>query len=366
MTSRFLDFFFFTKEKAESLKNDRIINTNLIHVHGLPNNLMSKDILKSSEYFGQYGKIIKIVISQKKDPENKRKTYSAYITYSNKIEASLAILCVDSLMIQGKIIRAFFGTNKYCCYFLNNSRCPNLQNCIFLHKIETNRDIIIKSNTVFSYDKHLQLAKKIIQLYYPEIRNLIRYHKKTEKNVFPFIDFVFLNEEEKEKYFISGDISYIKSNNNELNDSILNNNTSNKTYDKVESNNKIIGFISVNNSINNNYFNNIHMYNNICNNSSANKLFYFNNLNQKKLLNIINDYADIKSVNMLNNSPNLHSIILNLIKNILLVQTRLNNINKMSLKKMEYEYFKNNLSQKGINVNSLLGGCLDCLNEVAI
>ena len=69
---------------------------------------------------------------------------------------------------------------------------------------------------------------------------------------------------------------------------------------------------------------------------------------------------------MLNNSPNLHSIILNLIKNILLVQTRLNNINKMSLKKMEYEYFKNNLSQKGINVNSLLGGCLDCLNEVAI
>ena len=266
MTSRFLDFFFFTKENAESLKNDRIINTNLIHVHGLPNNLMSKDILKSSEYFGQYGKIIKIVISQKKDPENKRKTYSAYITYSNKIEASLAILCVDSLMIQGKIIRAFFGTNKYCFYFLNNSKCPNLQKCIFLHKIETDRDIIIKSNTVFSYDKHLQLAKKIIQLYYPEIRNLIRYHKKTEKNVFPFIDFVFLNEEEKEKYFISGDISYIKSNNNEQNDSILN---------KVESNNKIIGFVSVNNSINNNYFNNIHMYNNICNNSSANKPFYF-------------------------------------------------------------------------------------------
>ena len=118
--SRFFNSFFFTKERAESLKKIRIINTDLIHVQGFPKYLAKYNILKSPEYFGQYGTIKNLIISEKTNPNNKRKSYSAYITYSNKIEASLAILCVDSLMIKGKIIRVFFGTNKYCNYFLNN------------------------------------------------------------------------------------------------------------------------------------------------------------------------------------------------------------------------------------------------------
>ena len=48
------------------------------------------------------------IISEKTNPDTKKKSYSAYITYSNKIEASLAILCVDSLMYKGKLIRTFF------------------------------------------------------------------------------------------------------------------------------------------------------------------------------------------------------------------------------------------------------------------
>ena len=67
------------------------------------------------------------MISYKINPDNKRKNYSAYITYSKEREAALAILCVDSLMIKGKIIRAFFGTTKYCSYFLNNSKRQNLE-----------------------------------------------------------------------------------------------------------------------------------------------------------------------------------------------------------------------------------------------
>ena len=366
MTSRFLDSFFFTKEKAESLKQVRIIKTNLIHVHGLPKNLVSKDLLKSPEYFGQYGKIIKIIINQKENPDNNRKTYSAYITYSNKREASLAILCVDSLMIKGKIIRAFFGTNKYCNYFLNNNRCPNSAKCIFLHKLETNRDIIIDSKTVFSYDEHLQLAKKIIRFNELEIRNLIRNTKKTEKNIFPFIDYIFLNEEEKENYFESEDISYVRSNNNEQNSLALNNSNDN-LKSNLESKNTNIAFICVNNYINNKNSYNSYIYSNICNNSNNsfdNRLSNFNNISPKKHLNIISNYPCVKNLNMFQNPINLHSIIANSIKNILLVQSHFNNINKTSLKKMEYEYFKNNLIQKGIDVNNLLKGCLDCLNEV--
>lgn len=53
------------------------------------------EILAREEYFGQYGKIQKIVVNKDK-PFTPRgqvgPTYSAYITYSNEKEASLAIL----------------------------------------------------------------------------------------------------------------------------------------------------------------------------------------------------------------------------------------------------------------------------------
>ena len=79
--SRFLNSVFFTREKAESLQKIRIINTNLIHVQGLPKYLTTNNILKSPEYFGQYGTIMKLLISEKTNPDTNRKSYSAYITY---------------------------------------------------------------------------------------------------------------------------------------------------------------------------------------------------------------------------------------------------------------------------------------------
>ena len=46
--------------KAKSMsfnKEARIIKKNLIHVHGLPKRLSKLEILKSNEYFWQYGTI---------------------------------------------------------------------------------------------------------------------------------------------------------------------------------------------------------------------------------------------------------------------------------------------------------------------
>ena len=130
MESRFSSLFIYDKEKTEFLKKLRIIKQNLIHVQGLPKYLVNVNILKSRKYFGQYGTIKNIIISKKINQENNKEVYSVYITYKNNIEAACAILCVDSLLIFGKIIRAFFGTTKYCNYFLNNKTCPNLKKCM--------------------------------------------------------------------------------------------------------------------------------------------------------------------------------------------------------------------------------------------
>lgn len=55
-------------------------------------------MLIQEEYLGQYGKIIKIVVNNNKvytpnGPSGPQ--YSAYITFSNDMEASLAILAID-------------------------------------------------------------------------------------------------------------------------------------------------------------------------------------------------------------------------------------------------------------------------------
>ena len=86
MMSRFVNSIFFM-----SLRKIRIVKTNLIHVQGFPKSLAKDDILKSPEYFGQYGTIESLILSEKINPDTNRKSYSAYITYSNKIEASLAV-----------------------------------------------------------------------------------------------------------------------------------------------------------------------------------------------------------------------------------------------------------------------------------
>ena len=130
MKSRFIDSVIFTREKAESLKKLRIIKQNLIHVQGIPN----VRTLKKKSYFGQYGIIKDIMLSTKINEKNKE-NYSVYITFENEIQAACAILCADSLFIFRKIIRVFFGTTKYCSYFLNNQKCPNQEKCGFLRRL---------------------------------------------------------------------------------------------------------------------------------------------------------------------------------------------------------------------------------------
>ena len=57
---------------------------------GLAPELAQEDLLSSYEYLGQYGKIKKLVVNKMKS-QRQSSTYSAYVTFSNEKEASLAI-----------------------------------------------------------------------------------------------------------------------------------------------------------------------------------------------------------------------------------------------------------------------------------
>ena len=46
---------YFTSDQIKHMSNLRIIQTNLIHIHGFPKKLALTKLLESNEYFGQYG-----------------------------------------------------------------------------------------------------------------------------------------------------------------------------------------------------------------------------------------------------------------------------------------------------------------------
>ena len=341
-------------DNIEYLRKLRIIKKNLIHIHGIPKSIAMMNLLGTDEYLGQYGKIIRFIMSYKVNQENNQIAYSAYITYSNELEAAIAILCIDSLLIEGKIIRAFFGTTKYCNFFLNDGKCRNKDKCRFLHKLVSGKDIIIDNNdnNAFSYNEHLKLAKKIIEDSNFKDNYLYRKQKKQQKNGFPPIDFIFLNEEEKENYFTSGNIRYIKTNNTGQNNAILNNfDTPKKDLicckDSYNDNQKEI----VLGENNNNYNDNLNM-NSINNNEKSEHLI------SKNLLEDKNDNSNSLS------SMELHNICRNSINHILGAKPFYMALKNVEVKKLELEYFIKDLSNKDVDIYELLDGCLDPINNL--
>ncbi|KAK9707873.1 transcriptional repressor general negative regulator of transcription subunit 4 [Basidiobolus ranarum] len=120
------------------LTNVRVVQKNLIYVIGLTARV-TEEVLRSSDYFGQYGKITKIVINRR-HAQNSTSTHpgqtptiGVYVTYARREDAAKAIAAVDGSMSDGRILRATYGTTKYCTYYLRNMPCQN-PNCMYLHE----------------------------------------------------------------------------------------------------------------------------------------------------------------------------------------------------------------------------------------
>ena len=333
----------FSSERIKYLNNVRIIQTNLIHAHGFPSSIARTELLKSKEFFGKYGTIIKANITYKINPYNNEKLYSAYILYSNEKEAALAVL--DSQINNDKIICVFFGTNKYCYYFLNNEKCPNIGKCMFIHQLVNDKNFIIDNDSNFSYNDHINLSKKILNL--PNIKKLKLINKTNpKKNILSSSEFKFLNKEEKELYFKSGNIGYIESD-------IISD--KNNTKEK-----------------NNIFFNDLNEQNNFSDKNTCRKCKYSNfpmdkNPNNLFDLNIVNN--EINEINFISGSNSIEPIELyklfnNSINHILSVQPFFCKLNNFPLRKMELSFFKKDLAKKNKDINIILDGCLDSLKNI--
>ncbi|WFD30050.1 RING-type E3 ubiquitin transferase [Malassezia sp. CBS 17886] len=147
------------------LANMRVVQKNLVYVVGLSPKFAREEVrmslrtltgqfiptLKSAEYFGQYGRVAKILISKRMSSHkfahgSHDPSIGVYVTYQNKEDAARAIVAIDgSKEPGGRIIRASYGTTKYCTAYLRNLPCSN-PGCTYLHEPGEEADSFTKED----------------------------------------------------------------------------------------------------------------------------------------------------------------------------------------------------------------------------
>lgn len=121
--------------------------------------MQAVSILRSNDYFGQYGKISKLNLRDRTtltstsvhtlNPDNPATAYGIYIVYVRREDAARAISALDGIAAPqgppGTTLHASYGTTRYCESFLRGGKCDN-NNCIFLHEWGGESDCFTKED----------------------------------------------------------------------------------------------------------------------------------------------------------------------------------------------------------------------------
>jgi len=140
-----------TAQKAQ-LANIRVVQPNLVYTVGLAMDICHEDVLKDPEYFGQFGKLVKISVNRtnqyvsshhSSSKHSNGPTGSAYVTFKRPEDALKCIKQIDGETWKGRQVKACFGTTKYCNAFLKGVTCTNPE-CLYLHEFADDEDCLTK------------------------------------------------------------------------------------------------------------------------------------------------------------------------------------------------------------------------------
>lgn len=116
-------------------------------------------ILRSQDYFGQYGKISKLYLRDRTGvsstsvhtltPDNPATSTGIYIVYVRREDAARAISALDGISAPqgppGQKLSASFGTTRYCDAFLRGGKCDS-SSCHNLHEWGGESDCFTKDD----------------------------------------------------------------------------------------------------------------------------------------------------------------------------------------------------------------------------
>ncbi len=127
----------------------RVIQRNLVYVTGLHVSVGSEATLRKPEYFGQYGRILKLVVNTVNNnpsvSDQRTVSTSVYVTFQHAEDACACIHACDGFIFEGRHIKANYGTTKYCNSFVNNKACNN-HDCLYLHNLGNPNDCFSKDD----------------------------------------------------------------------------------------------------------------------------------------------------------------------------------------------------------------------------
>ena len=141
------------KSSKSSLETARVIQPNLVYVINLPQSLANEALLRTPEFFGQYGRITKCVVNKVPVTQSGTVAYSVYVTFAQETEAALCIKACNNFEVQGHTLRATYGTTKYCSFFISGQTCPKVH-CCFLHSLAPHRNTLDRYG--LPINKHIQ------------------------------------------------------------------------------------------------------------------------------------------------------------------------------------------------------------------
>ncbi|KAI1777063.1 hypothetical protein F4818DRAFT_447931 [Hypoxylon cercidicola] len=130
------------KESRKNLQGVRVVQKNLVYVTGLIPTVREDELLKTlrqKEFFGQYGNIQKISISNRKSADGHPQSIGIYVTFEKKEDAARCIQAVHGSQNGDRTLKAQLGTTKYCSAWLRHEQCGNRQ-CMFLHELGDEED----------------------------------------------------------------------------------------------------------------------------------------------------------------------------------------------------------------------------------
>lgn len=130
------------KDARKNLVGIRVVQKNLVYVTGLTPTVREDELLKTlrqPQFFGQYGNIQKISISNRKNSDGQNQSLGIYVTYETPEEARRCIEAVNGSQNGDRVLKAQLGTTKYCSAWLRHEQCTN-RNCMFLHELGDEED----------------------------------------------------------------------------------------------------------------------------------------------------------------------------------------------------------------------------------
>ena len=119
------------------LAGARVKQLNVVYVLGLVPQTKNEHLLlltlRGPEYFGQYGEIQKLVVSKAKSG-SLNQSVGVYVTYAREEDAALCIQTIDGSVNGDRVLRAQYGTTRYCSAWLRGAICMD-KNCSLIHDI---------------------------------------------------------------------------------------------------------------------------------------------------------------------------------------------------------------------------------------